>query len=119
MRMPGVLLGPAMMAVWWVTWVLGHVVSLLSVRRILRIRGARCGYGRIYRYLAVRLHMRRIMMVILLSIVQGHGRTCCLSHTCCARVAVVLLLLLLMLLMLLLVSVLLPRQIIWVQVGTC
>ena len=53
-------------------------------------------------------------MVILLSIVQGHGRTCCLSHTCCARVAAVLLLLLL----LLLVSVLLPRQIVWVQVGT-
>ena len=50
-------------------------------------------------------------MVILLSIVQGHGRTCCLSHTCCARVAAVLLLLLL-------VSVLLPRQIVWVQVGT-
>ena len=48
-------------------------------------------------------------MVILLSIVQGHGRTCCLSHTCCARVAVVLLLL---------VSVLLSRQIIRIQVRT-
>ena len=55
-------------------------------------------------------------MVILLSIVQGHGRTCCLSHTCCVRVAVVLLLLLLLLL--LLVSVLLSRQIVRVQVGT-
>lgn len=114
MRVPGVLLGPAMMAVWWVAWVLGHVVSLLSVRGVLRVRGTRRGYGRIYRYLGVRLHMRRVMMVILLSIVQGHGRTCCLSHTCCVRVAVVLMLLLL----LLLVSVLLSRQIVRVQVGT-
>lgn len=115
MRVPGVLLGPAVMAVRWVTWVLGHVVSLLGVRGILRIRGTRCGYGWIYRYLGVRLHMRRVMMVILLSIVQGHGRTCCLSHTCCVRVAVVLLLLLLVLV---LVSVLLSRQIIRIQVGT-
>lgn len=110
MRMPGVLLGPAVMAVRWVTWVLGHVVSLLGVRGILWIRGTRRGYGWIYRYLGVRLHMRRVMMVILLSIVQGHGRTCCLSHTCCVRVAVVLLLVL--------VSVLLSRQIIRIQVGT-
>lgn len=93
MRMSCVLLRPPwMISVRGMALVLGHVVSLLGVWRVLRVGRAGCGNGRIYRNLTVRLHMRRVMMAILLPIVQRHGRTCCLCHTCCARVAVVMLL---------------------------
>lgn len=85
MRMSSVLLRPMLVARWRVTLV-GHVVTLLGVGRVWRIRRTRGGYGRIYRYLGVRLYMWCVMMVILVSILQGHGRTCCLSHTDCIGV---------------------------------
>ena len=81
-----------------------HVVVLLGVGRVRWVGRARRGYGWIYRYLGVRLYMWRIMMVILVSILQGHGRTCCLSHTSCTGVTVLL-------------SVMLTRQVLRVQVG--
>ena len=90
--MSGILLRPMLVAWRRVTLVLGHLVSLLGVWGVRRIRWTRSGYGRIYRYLGVRLYMWCGMMVILVSILQGHGRTCCLSHTdcigvpCCLRV---------------------------------
>lgn len=86
MRMSSVLLGPMLVARWRMTLVLRHIVTLLGVRRVRRIRRTRCGYGWIYRYLGVRLYMWCVMMVILVSILQGHGRTCCLSHTDCTGV---------------------------------
>lgn len=108
MRMPCVLLRPRLISMGRVTLVLSHVVAVLGVGRVWRIGGTGGGYGGIYRYFGVRFHMwRRVMMVILLSIVQGHGRTCCLSHTCSTRVAI----------MLLLMCVLLSRQVLWIQIG--
>lgn len=86
MRMSSVLLRPMLVARWRVTLVLRHIVTLLGVWRVRRIRRTRSGYGRIYRYLGVRLYMWCVMMVILVSILQGHGRTCCLSHTDCSGV---------------------------------
>lgn len=87
MRMSSVLLRPMLIARRRVAWVLGHFVPLLRVRGVgRRIGRTRCGYGRIYRYLGVRLYMWGVMMVILVSILQGHGRTCCLSHTDCTGV---------------------------------
>ena len=104
MGMSSVLLRP----VWWIARRLMalvlHVVVLLGVRRVRRVGRARRGYGWIYRYLGVRFYMWRIMMVILVSILQGHGRTCCLSHTSRTGVTVLL-------------SVVLTRQVLRVQVG--
>lgn len=110
MRMAGVLLRPAwMIAVGRVSLVLGHVVSLLCVWGIGRIGRTGRGNRRIYRYLCVRLHVWWVMMVILLPIVQRHGRTCCLCHTRCGRVAVMMLLLVM--------CVLLSGQVLRVQIG--
>ena len=81
-----------------------HVVVLLGVRRVGWVGRTRRGYGWIYRYIGVRFYMWRVMMVILVSILQGHGRTCCLSHTPSIGVAVLL-------------SVMLTRQVFRVQVG--
>lgn len=109
-RMSCVLLRPSgMVSLRRMALVMGHVVSLLGVRRVGRIGRAGCSNGRIYRYLTVRLHVWWVMMVILLAIMQRHGRTCCLCHTCCARVAIMLLLVC--------VSLLLLREEIRIQVG--
>ena len=110
MRVSCVLLWPAMIALRRMALVLRHIVPLLSVRGIGWVGRTRRGNGGIYRYLGVRLHVWRVMMVILVSILQGHGRTCCLSHTCSTSVTMLLLLLLLLL------GVMLSRQIIRVQV---
>lgn len=71
---------------WWggVSLVLGHVMALGLIGGVGRRIGRTGGRNRgIYRNVRVRLYVRRIItMVILLPIVQGHRRTCCLSHTC-------------------------------------
>lgn len=90
MRMSSILLRPMLVAWRRVTLVLRHIVTLLGVGRVRRIRRTRSGYGRIYRYLGVRLYMWCVMMVILVSILQGQGRTCCLSHTDCTGVPLLL-----------------------------
>ena len=81
-----------------ITWrglalVVGHVVALRSVGRVRAagVTRTRRGYGWIYRDLGVRLHIGCIMMVILLSILQGHGRTWCLCHTSRTGVTILLL----------------------------
>lgn len=62
--------------------VLSHLVALRVVRRVRgRVGGAGRSNRRIYRNLRVRLHLRRIAMVILLSTFEGVRRTCSLSHT--------------------------------------
>lgn len=95
MGMSSVLLRPVLIARGRVTLVLRHFVTLLRIRRVRRVGGTRRGYGGIYRYVGVRLYMWCIMMVILVSILQGHGRTCCLSHTDCTGVSLLLCVLLL------------------------
>lgn len=89
--MSSILLRPMLVAWWRVTLVLRHVVALLRVRRVRRIRRTRSGNRWIYRNVRVRLYMWCRMMVILVSILQGHGRTCCLSHTDCTGVPFLLL----------------------------
>jgi hypothetical protein len=68
------------------TLILGHVVVLRRIRRIGRVGRARGSYRRIYGDVGVRLDVRGVMMVILMPILQGHGRTCCLCHTSCIGV---------------------------------
>ena len=68
MRMPSILLWPMWVARWRLALVVRHVVSLLRVGRIRGIGRTRCRYGWIYRYIAVRLYVRCVMMVILMSI---------------------------------------------------
>lgn len=87
MRMSCILLGPVRITRGRMALVLRHFVTLLRERRVRRVGGTRRGYGGIYRYVGVRLYMWCIMMVILVSILQGHGRTCCLSHTDCTGVS--------------------------------
>lgn len=66
-----------------VALILGHVMALGLVGRVgRRIVGAGCRDRGIYRNVGVRLDVRLRVMAILLPIVEGHGRTCCLSHTC-------------------------------------
>lgn len=72
MRMAGVMLRPLLrvsgrrpMAL-----VMGHVVR--RVRRIGRVGGTRRGDVWIYRYIGIRLDVLGMMMVILVSILQGH-----------------------------------------------
>ncbi len=102
--MSGVLLRPVRWIARGPVALVLHVVVLLGVRRVRWVGRTRRGYGWIYRYLGVRFYMWRIMMVIRVSILQGHGRTCCLSHTSCTGVTVLL-------------SVVLTRQVFRVQVG--
>lgn len=90
MGVSSILLRPVLIAWGRVTLILRHFVTLLRVRRVRRVGGTRRGYGGIYRYVGVRLYMWCIMMVILVSILQGHGRTCCLSHTDCTGVSLML-----------------------------
>ena len=104
MRMASVLLRPVLrVSRGWVTLVMIHVV-----RRIWRVgwvgRTRRSNVW-IYRYIRVRLNVWRMMMVIRISILQGHRRTCCLSHTSCIGVIVLLL------------SVMLTRDVFWIQLG--
>ena len=87
----GVLLGPVLrVARGRVPLVVVHLVRLGRVRRVGRIGWARCRDVRIYRHFGVRLDALIVMMVVLFSIVQGHGRTCCLCHTCGIGVTLVL-----------------------------
>ena len=68
--------------------VLSHLVALRRVRRVRAWeRRARLGDGGIYRDVGVRLDAWSVMMVMVMAILQRHGRTCSLRHTCC-RVAV-------------------------------
>lgn len=90
MGMSSILLWPVLIARGRVTLILRHFVTLLRVRRVRRVGRTRGGYGGIYRYVGVRLYMWCVMMVILVSILQGHGRTCCLSHTDCTGVSLML-----------------------------
>lgn len=90
MGMSSILLRPVVIARRRMTLVLRHFVTLLRIVRVRRVGGTRRGYGGIYRYVGVRLYMWCIMMVILVSILQGHGRTCCLSHTDCTGVSLLL-----------------------------
>jgi len=83
-----ILLGPWVISLLRVALVLGHVV-VGRVRRVWWVGRTRLGYGRIYRYLGIRL-MWGIVMVILLSILQRHGRTFCLSHSSCTSVTLLL-----------------------------
>jgi hypothetical protein len=81
MRVSGVLLRPMWIARGRMALILGHVVVLRRVRRVRWVGRTRRGDGWIYGYVGVRLDVRCGMMVILMPILQGHGRTCCLSHT--------------------------------------
>lgn len=104
MWMASVLLGPVLgISRRWMTLVVIHVVG--RVWRIGWVGRTWRSNVRIYRYIRVRLNVWRMMMVIRVSILQGHRRTCCLSHTSCIGVTVLLL------------SVVLTRDVFWIQIG--
>ena len=90
------------------TLVLCHVVARRRVGRVVAGEG---GTGRgdrgIYRYVRVRFHVWSVVMVMLVSILQRHGRTCCLSHISCAGARMVLMMRVL----------LLTRQVVGWEVG--
>lgn len=86
MGVSGVLLRPMRIARGRMALILRHVVVLRGIRRIGRVGRTRGGYRRIYGYFRVRLDVRCVVMVILMPILQGHGRTCCLCHTSCVGV---------------------------------
>ena len=69
-----------------VALVLRHLMTLRLIGRVGRGVGRAGGRdGGIYRNAGVRLHVRVVAMAIVLPIMMeggGHGRTCCLSHTC-------------------------------------
>ena len=76
--------GPVTITLRGVTRVLRHLVALGSVRRIRAgERRTRLSDGRIYRDVGVRLDAWSVMMVMVMAILQRHGRTCSLRHTCC------------------------------------
>jgi len=73
MRMARVLLRPMLRGVPWRRMSLVMLLHVVwGVGRIGWIGGARGGDVWIYRYLAVRLDVLRMVMVILVSILQGH-----------------------------------------------
>ena len=83
MRMTISLARPVSIALWRVARVLRHVMTLRSVRGVRAgIGGTRGGDGGIYRYVGVRLDVWSVMMVMVMPILQRHGRTCSLRHTC-------------------------------------
>ena len=87
MGMSCVLLWPVRIALRGVALILRHVVILRCIRRVRWVGRTRSGgYRGIYGYFRVRLDVRGVMMVILMPILQGHGRTCCLCHTSCVGV---------------------------------
>ena len=87
MRVSGVLLRPVRIARRRMALILGHVVVLRCIGRVGRVGRTRGGYRRIYGDVRVRLDVRGVVMVILMPIWQGHGRTCCLCHTSCVGVS--------------------------------
>lgn len=70
--MTSVVLRPLLRVSRWrrVTLKVRHVVG--RVGRIGRVGGTRRGYVWIYRYIGIRLDILGMMMVILVSILQGH-----------------------------------------------
>ena len=70
----------------------GILREVMTLRRVRRVRAwisrARRGNGWIYRDLGVRFHVRSGVMAIRVSILQGHGRTCCLRHASCNSVII-------------------------------
>ena len=80
--------GPVTVTLRGMTGVLSHFVALGGVWRVrARERRTRLSDGWIYRYVGVRLDAWSVMMVMVMAILQRHGRTCSLRHTCC-RVAI-------------------------------